>query len=113
MNYEEDFDLARRLRRISDAPEPAVPGSLYRYLDQVAEGTTMTDEKASQTTSIALVPQSRRSVRSGRPQLKALMGVAAALVVAVTSSDTTEAAAPATVTIQAGETFAEFDVQAA
>jgi hypothetical protein len=83
MNYEDDLDLERRLRRISEDSEPAVPGSLYRYLDQVAEGTTMTDEKTSQTASVALVPQSRRSVRSGRPQLKALMGVAAALAVAV------------------------------
>ena len=80
MTYEDDLDLVGRLRRISEDPEPDVPGSLYRYLDQVAEGTTATDEKMGRISPIAWRPQSRRSRRS---QALALLGVAAVLVVAV------------------------------
>ena len=44
MNYEEDLDLARRLQLIAAAPEPEVPGSLYRFVDSIADGATATDE---------------------------------------------------------------------
>jgi hypothetical protein len=80
MNYEEDFDLARRLRRISDDPEPAVPGSLYRYLDRVGELAAVEDVRPTRSISIAVMPQVRTP---GRLHLKVMAGIAAALVVAV------------------------------
>jgi hypothetical protein len=80
MTYDDDLDLERRLRRIAEDPEPAVPGSLYRRLDRIGELAAVEDVRPTASISIGVMPQVRTP---GRLHLKVMAGIAAALVVAV------------------------------
>jgi hypothetical protein len=83
MNHEEDVDLARRLQLIAAAPEPEVPGSLYRFVDSIADGAAA-DLTEGSLAPIAFMPAVVRERR--RPpasQLKRMIGVAAALLLAI------------------------------
>jgi hypothetical protein len=84
MNYEEDVDLARRLQLIAEAPEPEVPGSLYRFVDSIADGAAETEGLENSVAPLAFMPvvvHERR--RPAGSQLKMMVGVAAALVLAI------------------------------
>jgi hypothetical protein len=77
MNYEEDLDLAIRLRRIAAEPEPAVPGSLYRFADEVAQGAAASHQGIGREAPISFTPA--RAAAARRP-VRVLAGLAAALV---------------------------------
>jgi hypothetical protein len=76
MSHDEDLDLERRLRRIAEDPEPAVPGSLYRHLDIVAEGAAGEGVRPAGRAAISALPRGRQSDRS---QVRALVALAAVL----------------------------------
>ena len=73
-----DFELEQRLRRIAANPQPDVPQSVYRRAANVANG-----ELKGRANGVALVPVLRGGRRFGVRQSGALVGLAAALVVAV------------------------------
>lgn len=81
MTYEEDFELAARLRRVSADPEPEMPASLYRFADQVAEAATVGGaEPRNVPIPIGLARGARVARRS---PVRVLAGLAAVLVVAL------------------------------
>ena len=80
MIYEEDFELAARLRRIAAEPKPIAPSGVYSYVDRVAAGEIAAPEKAWPSRSgngIALRIRSRAT---------AVVGIAATFVLAVSAT---------------------------
>jgi len=81
MSFHDDQDLEARLRRISAGPELDPPASVYRHLNEVANGDG--------TRSIDGVQLSRVRLGRGRSRARfagALAAVAAALVIAVSAA---------------------------
>ena len=95
MNYEEDFDLTTRLRRISAEPEPNVPGTVYSFLDRVAATDPV---KAADVRHGFPRLSDRRSRPHSFARLAAVIGVAAVLVVALSGTLLLTIAGPSTVT---------------
>jgi hypothetical protein len=83
MNYEEDLDLATRLRRISAEPEPDAPSTIYGFLDRVAvSGPVGAPDVRRGFLRLSI----RRSQPRSFTRLAAVVGVAAVLVVALSGT---------------------------
>ncbi len=81
MSFHDDPDLESRLRRIA-AGEPAVPASLYRQLNEMAEGGAHRSINGVDLERVRLAGRGR----PGRRSAVALTGLAAVLAVAVAAA---------------------------
>jgi hypothetical protein len=81
MTYHDDPDLERRLRRIAEAPEPPVPGSVFRYANEV----TTRERGFHMLTS---VPRPRPGLVVGLASVAVVLTLVAAFSLALRSSQT-------------------------
>jgi hypothetical protein len=99
MTYHDDPDLERRLHRITEGPEPPVPGSVFRYVEEV------TSRKRGFQMRLFSIPRPRPGLVVGLASAAAVLSLAAgfsfALRYAQTGGATAEPSASASASASA------------
>jgi hypothetical protein len=94
MTYHDDPDLERRLRRIAEEPEPPVPGSVFRYADEV------TTRKRGFQMSISSGSRPRRGLVVGLTSVAAVLVIAAGFTFVLRNADNVATSPSASVPVE-------------